>query len=259
MFNMNNGGIGIGIGIGSNFNNFDINTILKNNDIQPRVQTHLKNVYLALSCCMLCCVLGAYCNIKYNIGSSGLWFMVSFGLMYWLHTDLNKNNIKKRICILCSYGFVQGLTIGGLIEYAYYINPNIIYMSFSSTIIIFLTFSGAALVAKRRSYLYLGSILSSTMSILCIMSFFNAFVSRSETIDTLRLVIGTLVFSGFIIFDTQLIIERASNSNTNGSGQYDCIGDAMKLFTDVFGLFIRIVRLLLEKDKRDKRRKTNNR
>lgn len=235
------------------FADFDLNALLKNNDIQPRVQKHLMNVYLALSACMLCCVFGAYCNIRYHIGSSALWFFVSFGLMYWLRSDRYSpyQNTLKRMSILCGFGFVQGLTLGGLVEFAYFLDPNIIYMAITSTIVIFLSFSGAALLAKRRSYLYLGGMLSSALFVMSISSLMNAFIIRSELMQTIHVLIGTLACSGFIIFDTQMIIERASFTANNG---FDYAGDALHLFTDVINVFIYVVRLLMEKNRREKRK-----
>ena len=57
----------------------------------------------------------------------------------------------------------------------------------------------------------------------------------------------------FIIYDTQMIIEKAER------GQKDVPAHAMELFIDLFNLFIRILQILMKlkegEDDRDRRRK----
>lgn len=63
---------------------------------------------------------------------------------------------------------------------------------------------------------------------------------------------GLFVFAGYVVYDTQVIIERAS------MGDRDSISHAVQLFTDFVQLFIRIVIILLrnaEKKQNDQRRK----
>ncbi|CAN0865516.1 Bax inhibitor 1, partial [Linum grandiflorum] len=63
-------------------------------------------------------------------------------------------------------GFLQGASIGPLIELAIDVDPSLLITAFVRTAIAFGCFSAAAMVAKRREYLYLAGLLSSGLSIL---------------------------------------------------------------------------------------------
>ena len=63
---------------------------------------------------------------------------------------------------------------------------------------------------------------------------------------------GLLLVCMFIIYDTQLIVERAER------GIKDVPSDTLKLFMDLFELFIKILRILMEmKDNEDRKKRRN--
>lgn len=67
--------------------------------------------------------------------------------------------------------------------------------------------------------------------------------------------IGLLTACLYVIYDTQIIIERAER------GDKDEISHALTLFMDVFDLFIKILRILMELQKKqeaENRRKKRN-
>ncbi|KAG6526227.1 bax inhibitor 1-like [Zingiber officinale] len=110
--------------------------------------------------------------------------------------------------------------------------------AFVGTAIAFACFSGAALVSKRREYLYLGGLLSSGLSILVWLQFASSLFGQSA--------------AGFKIEDTQEIIERASR------GELDYGKHALTLFTDFLAVFVRILNIMLKnasEKSEDKRRK----
>jgi Bax inhibitor 1 len=68
------------------------------------------------------------------------------------------------------------------------------------------------------------------------------------------LLIGLFIASLYIIFDTQVIVERAEN------GDKDVPSHTMKLFIDLFELFMKILMILIKlnnnkNEKENKRRK----
>lgn len=63
------------------------------------------------------------------------------------------------------------------------------------------------------------------------------------------LLVGLLVACLYVIYDTQLVIERAER------GEKDEIMHAMMLFIDLFDLFIKILRILIELQKKEEEKK----
>ncbi|MBN3294451.1 BI1 inhibitor, partial [Polypterus senegalus] len=84
----------------------------------------------------------------------------------------------------------------------------IIVTAFLGTSVIFACFTLSALYAQRRSYLFLGGTLMSGLSILLLLSMFNMFYG-SVMLFKAHMYLGLLVMCGFVLFDTQLIIEKA--------------------------------------------------
>jgi len=93
--------------------------------------------------------------------------------------------------------------------------------------IIFACFSGAAFIAPRRSLLYLGGIIASLLSTMTWLLFINIFV-WSEMLFDIRLYLGLVVFSLFVIVDTQIIVEKAE------MGDYDVPTHSLELFIGTF-------------------------
>jgi FtsH-binding integral membrane protein len=114
------------------------------------------------------------------------------------------------------------------------------------TVTVFACFSAAAYFAERRSYLYLGGLLSSCVSVMLMLGLMNFFF-RSYAIHNIMLYVGLMVFSGYVIFDTQLMIEKAA------MGETDFVWDCFQLFIDFVAIFVRLL-IILSKDKKNEKR-----
>merc|ERR1712095_148297 len=136
----------------------------------------------------------------------------------------------------------------GLLEMAIMINPGTIPNAFMLSGIIFACFSGAALFAPDGSYLYLGGTLLSALSTLFWLGFLNIFF-QSQLIFQAYLWGGLLVFCGFIMWDTQMIIEKRRR------GDRDFIAHSLDLFIDFMQVFRKIMILLMQKENGDKNKK----
>lgn len=227
------------------FGNVDFASIFKLNDLTADIQKHLARVYVALIACMFSAAVGVAFNLYTGVGNF-ITVLASLGMMYWLKADQRKNEVLRRSAILCGFGFFQGCSLGGLIGLVIRFDPAILITAFAGTAAVFGCFSLAAVVAKRRSYLFLGGLLSSAMMLLGIISFANMFVWSLQAY-MFQLYLGLLAFSGFVIFDTQMIIEKAHYGNR------DVAGHAAELFADFLAIFIRLLVILLKNAKNSER------
>ena len=112
--------------------------------------------------------------------------------------------------------------------------------------LVFISFSISALCSSRRSYLFLGGTLSSLVSVLFMASLVNLFLG-SASLFSIELYLGLLIFCGYLMYDTQLIVERAE------MGSSDTVGHAAMLFSDFVAVFIRLLIILTRR--RDSERK----
>eukprot|EP01128_Nolandella_sp_AFSM9_P010958 TRINITY_DN7673_c0_g1_i1.p1 TRINITY_DN7673_c0_g1~~TRINITY_DN7673_c0_g1_i1.p1 ORF type:complete len:265 (+),score=87.88 TRINITY_DN7673_c0_g1_i1:64-795(+) len=222
-------------------------------DITPAVQSHLQRVYATLALTVAFAAAGSYAHLMYNIGGL-LTALTGVALIFAIAAtrDANRKDQTDRIGLLSAFGFVQGASIGPLIALVLGMNggQEIIMTAFASTVVIFGCFSAAALTSTRRSYLYLSGAISSGLSTLLVLGLMNLWF-RSPLVDSVRLYLGLIVFVGFILFDTQLIVEKAS------LGDRDFVSHSLTLFLDAINLFVKLLRLMAKKKKDDK--KSNSR
>lgn len=163
-----------------------------------------------------------------------------FALAATPHTP---ENLKKRLGMLCGFGFCTGMSLGPLLDVVIDINPSIIPTAFLGTCVIFACFSLAALYSERRAWLFLGGPLMSGLSLLVLILLFNMFLGSYMAFQ-FQLYFGLLLFCGFILFDTQLIVERFN------AGNNDYIWHSIDLFLDFVNIFRRLLIILASKEKK---------
>jgi FtsH-binding integral membrane protein len=76
-------------------------------------------------------------------------------------------------------GAFEGLSLGSLVRALLYLDPSIVVTALLGTAAVFAAFSAAALVARRRSMLYLGAIAASVMGYTLMGAFVTIFLPRS--------------------------------------------------------------------------------
>ncbi|XP_043725848.1 bax inhibitor 1-like [Telopea speciosissima] len=226
---------------------------LKNfRQISPVVQNHLKLVYLSLGCALIASAVGVYLHLLWNIG--GLFTTLAcMGSIVWLLSTPPYEE-RKRVALLMAAATFEGASIGPLIDLVIDMDPSILISGFVGTAIAFGCFSAAAMLAKRREYLYLGGLLSSGLSILFWLHFASSIFGGSTALFGFELYFGLLLFVGYIVVDTQEIIERAH------LGDLDYVKHSLTLFTDFAAVFVRILIIMLknaaEKDEKKRKRRS---
>ncbi|CAJ2645888.1 unnamed protein product [Trifolium pratense] len=225
-------------------NRWNSNTLRNFGEISPKV-------YLTLCFAVAAAAVGAYLHVLLNLGGF-LTTIAGIGSGIWLLSTPPYEE-RKRLTLLMAAALFQGASIGPLIDLAIQIDPSLIFSSFVATALAFGCFSGAALVAKRREYLYLGGLVSSGLSILMWLHFASAIFGGSMAIFKFELYFGLLVFVGYIVVDTQEIVEKAH------LGDLDYVKHALTLFTDLAAIFVRILVIMIKNssertEKKKKRR-----
>jgi len=210
---------------------------------------HLKNVYACLTISTFMAAIGAGVHLLTTIMKGGMMAALgSLGFMLALaFTAHEAKNHMKRLGFLCGFAFCSGLSLGPLLDRVIDIEPSIVATALIGTCCIFVCFTLSALWAENRSYLYLGGTLVSGLSMLCLLSLMNIFF-QSRLIFEINLYAGLLIFCGFVLYDTQLIIEKRRN------GDDDFIWHSVDLFLDFINIFRRLLIILSNKESKKKRK-----
>lgn len=227
----------------------DFSTIFRSESLTTRVQEHLFRVYSLLAVCLVSTFFGLVFDRFFHVGGF-LSQIAAALLMGWLRME--RGDLKKRIGIMVSFAFLSGVSMGSLIEYAMWVNPQIVLSAVVITMCVFVGFSVMAMISSRRSMLYLGGLLASCGFYLAIGSFMNIFV-RSSMFYSAQLYIGLALFCGYVMFDTQLIVEKVSH------GDGDFVWHAVELFVDFVAILVRVLIILLKNSQNDQRRKQTRR
>lgn len=229
---------------------FSMDSIFRMTDVQPDVQQHLVKVYSTLCVALFAATFGAYIHIQTHIGGM-LTGIATMGMMMILQQTPQQEQ-QKRLGLLAAFGFFKGASIGPIIDHALHVDPAIIVSAFLGTAAIFACFTAAALIAKRRSYMYLGGVLASMMSFMVLTSLINIFFGSSR-MNELHLYLGLFIFIGYVLFDTQMIVEKASN------GDRDYIWHAIELFIDFVEIFYRLIIIIMKNQQNSRESKDDKR
>jgi len=231
---------------------FSWDSVLKMSPLSEQVQSHLKRVYSFLFAMLAVASVGCVVNFLFDIPYL-IMFLVSFGsIMYYSFQPIIQSAYGKRRNSLLMFAFASGASISPLIQAVAELRSEFtVFVALSSTLLVFACFSLSAIFAKRRSYMYLGGWLSSALSTMFWIGLLGA-LFPNQLSYALQLYGGLLIFSGYVIFDTQLMIEKAYRET-----KPDVLGDAFNLFADFIALLRRILIIVLrnqETTKKSKRR-----
>ena len=212
---------------------------------QKQTTTDLTRVYAALGGTALAGVVGVLLQQRTKF-STTLASLISLGLA--LSMQFQKSELWK----LLGFGLFNGMSLGGLVKLATFVNPAIVPLALGSTTLIFSSFAAAATISTRRSFLYLYGGLGSALSILSLTGLANLYF-QSRSLFDFNLYGGLAMFIGYVMADSQLIIERADQ------GDEDYVTHAWLLFTDLSGIFTRMLIILIKRSEQDEQQKKKSR
>lgn len=198
--------------------------------------TFVKQTYQLLAASLLAATAGAYIgtNSASLLSGGAYWiaviaeFACLFGLMF------ARKNAKLALILLFAFTFISGLVLGPTL--ARYIGAgmgNVITQAFLMTTVAFGGLSVFAMNTKR-DFSAMGKFLFIALIVLIVASLINIFVGSSMLSLALSGA-GALIFSAYILYDTQNIIRGAYDSPVLA---------AVSLYLDILNLFISLLHIL---------------
>jgi FtsH-binding integral membrane protein len=223
----------------------DWGSVFKTSDLSAQTQTHLVKVYGTLAVTLLASAIGCAADMRFHLGGA-LSAIGSVLLLIVLSMNKSSASWRERGALLGLYGFLQGCSLGPLVTLAMYVDPAIVMTAFLGTATIFVAFSLSAIYSQRRSYLFLGGMIGSAMMFMMVLSLVSIFV-RPMWIYSIHLYLGLAVFCAYVLYDTQVIIEKAE------MGSDDFVSHALELFMDFIAIFVRILIILIQNSQKKQR------
>ncbi|KAG5892634.1 hypothetical protein JTB14_019722 [Gonioctena quinquepunctata] len=222
-----------------------------NNKLEKPVRQHLKNVYACLAMSTMAAAVGASVHLFTNILQAGFISAIGALVCFFLlmsTPDDNGKAMTKRVGYLLGFSALTGVGMGPLLEHVIMVNPNIIVTSFFATSAVFVCFSICAMLSERGKWLYLGGTLMSMLTALMVLSLANLFFGAAWVYQT-QLYLGLLAMCGFVLFDTQVIIEKRR------AGSRDFVTHSLDLFVDFIGIFRRLLIILTQKEQESRKKR----
>lgn len=220
--------------------------------LDPVVQKHLRRVYTALATALTSAAVGAYLTLqmyerKHFWISSVSRFLV-LPLLWWFFSL--PQHSTKRPYVFHAFAFVDGAATAPLISMVMSVDPRIPVIAFMGAAAVFVCCSISALYAKRRSYLFLSSFLLTGTFALFAISLISSFW-RDLRMYSMQLYGGLVLFCAFVLYDTQMIIEKAH------IGERDHLKHAVDLLVDLLAIFKRFM-IIMAKNKFEKERRQDD-
>lgn len=207
------------------------------------VMAFLKTTYQLFASSLLAATAGAYIGLgMVSVISSWYWGLVilEFALLFGIYAVKDKPGIN--LIVLFAFTFVSGLTITPLLSSIFNMpsGASIVAQAFLMTSVAFGGISMFALTTKK-DYSNMGKMLMIGVIILIVGSISNIFIG-SPLLQLGIAMIGALVFSAFILYDTQKIIKGGFSTP---------IEAAIALYLDFLNLFISLLQIFAAFNSKD--------
>jgi len=202
---------------------------------RTQLVSFLKATYQLFAGSLLAATAGAYVGLG-MVSTIASWYwglvILEFALLFGLYAVKNKPGIN--IAVLFGFTFVSGLTITPLLSAILHMpsGATIVAQAFLMTSVAFGGISIFAMTTKR-DFSSMGKMLFIALIILVVASISNIFF-QSPVLQLGVSSIGALLFSAFILYDTQQIIKGGFSTP---------IEAAIALYLDFFNLFVSLLQI----------------
>jgi len=207
------------------------------------IMAFLKSTYQLFASSLLAASAGAYIGLgMVSAISSWYWGLVilEFALLFGIYAVKDKPGIN--LAVLFAFTFVSGLTITPLLSSVFNMpgGASIVAQAFLMTSVAFGGISMFALSTKK-DYSSMGKMLFIAVIILIVASLSNIFF-QSPILQLAIAGAGALIFSAFILYDTQQIIKGGFSTP---------IEAAIALYLDFLNLSISLLQILAAFNSKD--------
>jgi len=207
------------------------------------IMAFLKSTYQLFASSLLAATAGAYIGLgMVSVISSWYWGLVilEFALLFGIYAVKDKPGIN--LAVLFAFTFISGLTITPLLSSIFNMpsGASIVAQAFLMTSVAFGGISMFALTTKK-DYSSMGKMLMIAVIILIVGSISNIFIG-SPILQLGIAMVGALVFSAFILYDTQQIIKGGFSTP---------IEAAIALYLDFFNLFVSLLQIFAAFNSKD--------
>jgi len=207
------------------------------------IMAFLRTTYQLFASSLLAATAGAYIGLgMVSVISSWYWGLVilEFALLFGIYAVKDKPGIN--LAVLFAFTFVSGLTITPLLSSIFNMpaGASIVAQAFLMTSVAFGGISMFALTTKK-DYSNMGKMLMIAVIILIVGSISNIFIG-SPLLQLGIAMVGALVFSAFILYDTQQIIKGGFSTP---------IEAAIALYLDFLNLFISLLQIFAAFNSKD--------
>ena len=231
-----------------------LSAMFKTSDISEKTQRHLTTVYFNVTGCALICATAMWINAHTMFSGFFASMLVMIGMSYLAYKVSNPYMPQgERMGYMWALSFALGFLVGPAIHHIAEFDPSSVMKAAGITGVMFASFSAISVFSKRRSYLFLGSLITSMVSCMLMYRFVCWISGQSSPLDSFAyIMLSLLIACMYVIYDTQMIIERCEVY-----GERDVPKHTLILFMDLFDLFIKVIQVLLELQKQDEKKKKN--
>ena len=196
----------------------------------------VKQTYQLFAASLLAASAGAYIGLGFAATISSMYFIfviLEFAVLFGLFAAKKKAGLN--LVLLFAFTFLSGLTLAPLLTSILGLNGggSIIANAFMLTTVAFGSLSVFAMNTKR-DFSAMGKMLFITLIVIIVASLINIFL-HSPMMQLVVASISSILFSAFILYDTQNILK----------GRYETpIEGAIALYLDFLNLFISLLQIL---------------
>lgn len=212
-------------------------------NLTPAVRTHLRSVYTTLGGNIALCGAATAIAISSQIALPPVLGVVGgLGLVLGIgFTPVQYNS--TRLAMLYGFSALEGFSLAPMIAASIAVAPGALPLALIGTGGIFAGFTAMSFLAKSRSMLSMGGpLLGGLLGILAIQLAGFFFPSIGAISHSIGLYGGLALFSAYISYDTQRMIESARQ------GMSDVIGDSLSMFLNLANIFIRLLEIFSRRD-----------